>query len=64
MYRGVFFFLVVIEDEYVSLEEVELVWGGMRFDDINFIDLFLLEDFFEDCFLLMVKINFGCWSFF
>lgn len=47
------------EDEYVSLEEVELAWGGMRFDDINLIDLPPLEDFSEDCPLLMAKTNPG-----
>lgn len=60
---GEFFFLFIVEEEeeelYVSLEDVELVWDVIKFDDINFLDL---EDFFvlEGMFRKFFKFNLGC----
>lgn len=60
-YIGEFcFFLFIVDDYYVSLDDVELVWDNMKVDDFNFFDLFLLEDFFEDGLWKLMKINFGC----
>lgn len=51
---GEFFFFVVVE-EFVSLEDVELVWEDVKFDDINFLDLQSI-DFFGLILILCLSI--------
>ncbi|XP_024390306.1 uncharacterized protein [Physcomitrium patens] len=51
--------LLTADDYYVSLDDVELAWDNMKVDDLNFLDLPPLEDFFEDGPRKLTKTNSG-----